>query len=92
MRSFTIPVVCLVLLVGGVRLHALDVPSSRIGDLRAAKEQLWGRAIQTKGLRRALLLMERQRLSAMIHRLERGEAVDPGEIDRLLAEAHRANF
>lgn len=60
---------------------------SRAEKLRAAQEQLARRADTTKGGPRQLLLMEQRRLDKLIGDLERGESVDPAEIDRALQRA-----
>ena len=86
MRSSTIALAALALLAAGATVHALDTTASSVDGLRAAKERAQWQASQTKGGPQHLLLMKRQRISSLINRLERGESVDPAEIDRLLDE------
>ena len=86
MRSSTTTLAALALLAAGATVHALDTTASSADGLRAAKERAQWQASQTKGGAQHLLLMKRQRISSLINRLERGEPVDPTEIDRLLEE------
>ena len=86
MRSSTITLAALALLAAGATVHALDTTTSSIDALRAAKERTQWQAGQTKGGPQHLLLMKRQRISSLIDRIERGESVDPREIDRLLED------
>ena len=86
MRSTTITLAALALLAAGANVHASDTKSSAVDELRAAKERLQQQASQTKGGPQQLLLMKRQSVSSLIDRLERGESVDPRDIDRLLEE------
>ena len=86
MRSSTIALAALALLAAGATVHALDTTTSSIDALRAAKKRTRWQAGQTKGGPQHLLLMKRQRISSLIDRLERGESVDPREIDRLLED------
>lgn len=84
MRSSTIAVAALAIVVAGANVHASGATSSSVDQLRAAKEHAQWQAGQTKGAPQHLLLMKRRRISSLIDRLERGESVDPKEIDRLL--------
>ena len=86
MRSMSIILAALAVVVGGVNVHASGTGSPAVDDLRAAKERIQQQASQTKGGPQQLLLMKRQSVSSLIERLERGESVDPAEIDRLLEE------
>lgn len=86
MHSSTITLAALALLAAGANVHAFDTSASLVDQLRAAKERAQWQAGQTKGLPQHLLLMKRQRISSLIDRLERGESVDPKEMDRLLGE------
>ena len=86
MRSSTSVLIALAVLSAGATLHASQATSSRVPDLRAAKERAKSEARQTKGGPQHLLLMKRERITSLIDRLGRGEAVDPREIDRLLEE------
>ena len=86
MRSTTIALAALALLPAGTNGHASDTRPSTADDLHAAKEHLQRQASQTKGGPQQLLLMKRQGVSSLIDRLERGESVDPRDIDRLLEE------
>jgi hypothetical protein len=84
MRSSTMAVTALAVLAAGVNVHASDTSSSRTNELRRANERAQWQASQTKGGPQQLLVMKRQRVSSLVDRLERGEAVDPREIGRLL--------
>jgi len=86
MRSLTTAVAGLALLAPGAYLHAFETKRSSVDELRAAKERAGMQASQTKGGPQHLLLMKKRRISGSIDRLERGDAVDPSEIDRLLEE------
>jgi hypothetical protein len=86
MRSSTITIGALALLAAGATVHALETTGSSVESLRAAKERAQFQANQTKGGPQHLLLMKRQRISSLIDRLERGQSVDPREIDQLLEE------
>ena len=86
MHSSSITLAALALLAAGANVHAFDRTSSPVDELRAAKERARWQASQTKGGPQHLLLMKRQSISTLIDRLERGESVDPKEIDRLLEE------
>ena len=86
MRSSIIALAALALLAAGANVRASGATSSSVDQLRAAKERAQWQAGQTKGAPQHLLLMKRQSISSLIDRLERGESVDPKEIDRLLEE------
>ena len=88
MRSYIVAVAGLLVLAAGP-LHAVETTPSSVDELRSAKERAELQASQTKGAPQHLLLMKRQRISGLIDRLERGGAVDPREIDRLLDETSR---
>jgi hypothetical protein len=87
MRSSIVALTALALVSAGANAHASKAASSTVGELRAAKEHAELQAGQTKGGPQHLLLMKSQRISNFIDRLERGESVDPKEIDRLLEES-----
>lgn len=89
MRSYIVAVAGLLVLAAGTSLHAVETTSSSVDELRSAKERAELQASQTKGAPQHLLLMKSQRISGLIDRLERGGAVDPREIDRLLDETSR---
>ncbi len=89
MRSLITAVAGLALLATGTYLHASETTSASVDELRAAKDRAGLQASQTKGGPQHLLLMKKQRISGLIDRLERGDAVDPREIDRLLEETTR---
>ena len=86
MRSTTVTLAALALLAAGANVLASDTRPSGVDDLRVAQERLQRQASQTKGGPQQLLLMKRQSVSSLIDRLERGESVDPREVDRLLEE------
>jgi len=86
MRSSIIALAALAIASASAEVHASNTTSSPAGELRAAKERAQLQAGQTKGGPQHLLLMKSQRISNFIDRLERGESVDPKEIDRLLEE------
>ena len=57
-----------------------------VDGLERQADRLEARARETKGGPQHELLMRRAHLQELVDRLDRGEPVDPGEIDRLLNE------
>ena len=62
-------------------------PNARVGDLKATSDKLARAASQTKGGAQHRLLQEREHVNGLIDSLERGQHVDPAEIDRALQRA-----
>ena len=92
--------VTLAALAAATQLGAAEAPQARVDDLRAAKEKLARAAEQERGTPRAWLqartgrfpLREAQsRVDRLIGALQKGEPVDPAEIDRLLEQAERVS-
>lgn len=69
-----------------------ETPSSQTAALVQAKQKVARAADRTKGGHRQLLLLEQRRLDRMIGDLERGETVDPAEIDQALERSKRATW
>jgi hypothetical protein len=86
MRSSIVALAMLAVLAAGANVPAFATPSSAVDELRAEEDHAARQAAQTKGAPQHLLLMKKQRISSLIDRLQRGESVDPREIDRLLEE------
>jgi ribosome-binding protein aMBF1 (putative translation factor) len=61
-------------------------------DLLAAQQTLAWRSLNSKGVQRDALASEERKIDSLIDDLERGRAVDPHEIDRVLERANRGSF
>ena len=84
MRSSIIAFAALALLVAGATVPSFGATSTPVDELRAASQRVQLQAAQTKGAPQQLLLMKKLRISGLLDRLERGQSVDPKEIDQLL--------
>ena len=69
-------------------VQAQMTPSTR-SDLLAAQRTLAWRSVNSKGVQRDALSFEERKIDGLIDDLERGRAVDPREIDRVLEHANR---
>jgi len=75
-------------LAAAVSVGATETPD-RGDDLRAARERVAFEAGTTKGTPSQQMRQEERALQRLINDLERGENVDPAEIDRALERAGR---
>lgn len=62
---------------------------TRVGELQATSDKLARSAGQTKGGAQQRLLLEREHVNGLIDSLEKGQHVDPAEIDRALQRAEQ---
>ena len=79
------------LVASTIAVAADQAPSSQKRELIAAKNRATARALGNKGALRAHYDFERLRLGRLINALERGEKVNPAEIDRELDRSSGLN-
>lgn len=98
MTAYRSILVTIAALAAATQLSAAEAPRAKVDDLRAAKEKLARAAEQQRGTPRAWLEAKtgrspvreaHSRVDRLIGALEKGEPVDPAEIDRALEEAER---
>lgn len=90
MRTLRTGVLTMTAVVAVTRLWAADVSQSRDPQaltraMEKRAKQLTEAARSTKGGPQQELLLKRAQLKSLLERLEKGEQVDPAEVDRLLA-------
>ena len=89
MGSLKTGLIAIAALTVAAQLYAADSSTSRVDDLRVAKQRVARAANETKGAPQHRLLQEQQKLSGLIDDLERGRHVDATEIDRALERANQ---
>lgn len=77
-------------LATAAQVWAGQAPGKQAAQLADANEDVAQAAINTKGSRRGLLMMQQQKLQGLIDDLQSGRQVDPAEIDRALRDAERS--
>ncbi len=77
-------------LATAAQVWAGEAPSKQAAQLAGAKNDVAQAAINSKGSRRAELMMQQQKLQGLIDDLQSGKQIDPAEIDRALRDAERS--